>query len=435
MNSTTQAGEPEKTGPLFRIRKEELRAVFSAALWFFLLMSSYQILRPIRETLAAEQNSAVKQLLFFGTFLAALGGTLGYSWLAGRIPRIWLVRVVTHTSAAIIALFGWLLMAADPAQSIWLSRFYFVWVTVFSLFITSTFWSVMADLFSQEQGRRLFGPIAAGATLGAIAGSTIAKWLATELGLSGLVFLSAGLLEAGGVVASFLLGGRQLQNSRATAPVDGGIFEGLTALLRSRYLLWIAVYLALMSLCGTTIYLQLTETAGLAIEDRKARTGFFAGLNLYTQIGSLIAQSLLVSPLIRWIGLGSTLALLPGMYVCSFAVLSSQPGLAWLTIIDVATRSTTYGITVPAREVLFTVVSREEKYKAKNFIDTVVFRGADSVASNLFAAARGLLGQMANLWLFVPVAVGWIGVAHLLGRQQKRLAEPAPAELSPPTTL
>lgn len=409
---------------LLPVRTSEWPALACAFAWFFLLMGSYQILRPIRESLASEQGDSVKQVLFFSTFVAALAGTLAWSWLANRTSRTALVRTVTQVCVAVIAGFGWMLLAAESTQSLWLSRAYFVWVTVFSLFITSTFWSVMADLFSNEQGRRLFGPIASGATLGAIAGSALAGWLAGPLGVAGLVFLSAGLLEGGALSAEILLWTtRGQQSGREKTTLGGsGVFEGMFAILRSPYLAWISVYLALISLCGTTLYMQLTETARSVYADRESRTVFFAGLNLYTQLGSLLAQTLIVGAVIRRCGLGWTLAILPVLYAVVFAVLGCVRSLAILAVTDVVVRTATYGIAVPAREVLFTVVDREAKYKSKNFIDTVVFRGSDSFASGIYVAMKGILGASANLWFFLPLALAWFPVAHLLGRQQQKLA-------------
>jgi len=411
---------------LLPVESGERAAVLSAFGWFFLLMCGYQILRPIRETLVSELESGEKQWLFLGTFLVMLAAVPVFGWLVTKVPRRGLVHVVMHFFATNILGFSIWEAFSHAAPDPWLARVFFVWVSVFSLFMTSLFWSVMVDIFSDEQSRRLFGPIASGATVGAIAGSSIAGQFASYLGLPVLMLLSAGMLEAGMLFAAGLdRSTRSWQVQKKQQPEKfAGILEGLRQIVRSRYLVTIAIYLALISFCGTTVYMQLTDVAKTAIEDRAARAEFFAGLNLYVQTGTLLAQTLLIGMIMRRLGLSVALIILPVVYGASFLLLGSVPGnLAVLGLVDVMTRIGAYGFAVPAREVLFTVVSREAKYKSKNFIDTVVFRGADSVASAGYAQLKNLFGAVAPVsWVMLPLTGIWILTGWSLGRQQSKLA-------------
>lgn len=417
--------KPGLIARILPVESGERLAVAASFAWFFLLMCGYQILRPIRETLVSELDATEKQWLFLGTFLVMLAAVPVFGWLVTKIPRRGLVHLVMHFFASnLVAFSAWdYLGGGDPDP--WLARVFFVWVSVFSLFMTSLFWSVMVDIFSDEQSRRLFGPIASGATIGAIAGSALTGGTASWIGLPVLMFVAGGMLEAGMLFASGL--------DRATRrwPVQqkqqqqkfAGILEGLRQIMRSKYLLLIAVYLALISFCGTTVYMQLTETAKNAIADRAERAEFFAGLNLYVQCGTLVAQTLLIGWIMRRLGLSVALIILPAVYAVSFVLLGSVSSLAVLGIVDVMTRIGAYGFAVPAREVLFTVVNREAKYKSKNFIDTVVFRGADSVASAGYAQLKNLLGSAGPIgWIMLPLTGLWLMVGWNLGRQQSKKA-------------
>ena len=418
------------------IEKHERLWVALAFGWFFLLMAGYQILRPIRESFVSDLPSEDKPTLFVVVFLVMLAAVPLFGWVSSTVPRRWLAHVVFHFFVAqLIAFTAWIFLGPED-HAVWQARVFFVWLTVFILFATSVFWSVMADLFTKSQGQRLFGPIAAGATLGGIVGSSVATWLSGALGLGWLLGIAAFLLELGLVAASML---QRIKNSSApsqemgdqgTAPDDSqklnksGIWAGVHDVWNSPYLRSIACYIALISFCGTMVYMQLTDSAKVAIPDRDQRTSFFASLNLYTQLGTLVVQFLLIGPMMKRLGLGIVLAILPVVYAVSFTLLGFSSSLFALGLVDVLTRIGAYGVTVPAREVLFTVVKPSEKYKAKNVIDTVVLRGSDAASSSTYAGIGWLAsGAVIVPWLMLPITAIWIVLALRLGRGQRQQAE------------
>ena len=425
--------------PELAIEKEERSWVVLAFSWFFLLMAGYQILRPIRESLVSDLPSEEKPTLFLVVFFVMLAAVPVFGWVSSTVPRRWLAHVVFHFFVTqLLAFTAWIFFVPDQ-HAVWQARIYFVWLSVFILFATSVFWSVMAELFSKAQGKRLFGPIAAGATLGGIVGSSVAKWLSASLGLGWLLIIAAVLLELGLIAASVLrrLKIKSNQNGETgDLPVelphtneqnDSGIWAGVVAVLHSPYLRSIAFYIALVSFCGTMVYMQLTDSAKFAIPDRDERTAFFGSLNLYTQLGTLFVQFLLIGPIMKRLGLGVALSIMPIVFAGCFVLLGFSSSLFALGAVDVVTRIGTYGITVPAREVLFTVVKPDEKYKAKNVIDAVVLRGSDAASSKLYA----VVGQFATAasfipWLMLPVTAIWLFVAMKLGRGQRELTDDHP---------
>jgi AAA family ATP:ADP antiporter len=395
-------------------RKDEWRAAALAFTWFLMTLFGYNILRPIRETLFTELSTAEKSNLFLATFAVMLVIAPIYSALATKLSRTMLLNVVIHFLALNVLVFAaWKQFV--PAQGLWLSRIFFIWVSVFSLLVTSVFWSVLTDIFSNEQSKRLFGPIATGGTIGAITGAgSIALFLA-KLPMSVQLFLVFVLLEIGLILAGALLfrvrnWNRAPRLERAT---EGGVFAGFSEIGRSPYLMLIAIYLAMIAFCGTSNYMRLTGAVRTEIPVEAERTQFYATLNFWAQLLTLVAQSLLVGPMMKRFGLAFTLSILPLVYFFSFASLMFLEGAVILGIIDVATRTSAYGLTVPAREVLFTVVSRDAKYKSKNFIDTVVFRGFDAIASLLRVAIP----------IALAVSLCWMGIAWVLGKMQNRRAQ------------
>lgn len=418
------------------IEKHERSWVALAFSWFFLLMAGYQILRPIRESLVSDLPSEEKPTLFLVVFFVMLVAVPVFGWVSSVVPRRWLAHVVFHFFVAqLVAFTAWIFLGTED-HAVWQARIFFVWLSVFILFATSVFWSVMADLFSKAQGERLFGPIAAGATLGGIVGSSVAKWLAASLGLGWLLGIAAILLELGLIAASML---RRLKNQSADdietdnqladepeldKPEESGIWAGVIDVLNSPYLRSIAFYIALVSFCGTMVYMQLTDSAKLAIPNRDERTAFFGSLNLYTQLGTLVVQLLLIGPMMKRLGLGVVLSILPIVYAICFTLLGFSSSLFTLGLVDVLTRVGAYGVTVPAREVLFTVVEPDEKYKAKNVIDTVVLRGADAASSKLYIGIGQATSAAAFVpWLMLPVTAIWVVNALSLGRGQKQQME------------
>lgn len=416
-----------KSWAMFPIRRDERWSVALAFLWFMALMSGYFILRPIRETVGAGLGSDELRRLFLATFVAMLVAVPVYSKIVAMTRRTVLVAIVFGFLTLNVLLFALLLRPvetdAGATIGLWISRVYFVWVSVYSLFSVSVFWSVLADVFSNEQGKRLFGPIAGGATTGAIAASLFAGFLGRHVGVRGLLLVAFVLLCLGIVLGLTLTRHVRRESGRRDPPIPG-VWTGFVEIAKSPYLVWICVYLALTSLAGTMVYMYMADVVRDAIPDPAAKTQFFARINLAVQCGTLVVQLAIVGNVMRRLGVAVALIVLPVIYLISCAALGIGVGIIGLAVIDVARRIGVYGFTSPAREVLFTVVNRQAKYKSKNFIDTVVFRGADAMTSSLFVAISRWAGSLTIVaWGMIPVAIGWAAVGWKLGREQRRLAQ------------
>ena len=405
-----------------------------ATAWFFLVLLGYFIVRPVRETMGTVGGTSDLQALFLASFGVMLVAVPFYSALVARLPRRWLVRVVFHFFASCLIGF-WALMQIDlPQVQTWTARVVFVWVSIFGLFSTSVFWSVLTDLFASSQAKRLFGLIAAGGTAGAISGSFLTSQLAPHLSTGTLMLLPVGIIEAGlwcawrlerqaGSIRKIAADPDDSTN-RSDEPTGGGVWAGITHVIQSPYLASICLFLFFVQACGTQLYFEQAEIVKAAIPEKESRTSLFAYVDLGTQILTLFVQIFLSGTILRRLGVSAALVILPIVYALGFSVLAMEQSLTIMVITAIAARASGYGIGVPAREVLFTVVSREDKYKSKSFIDTVVLRGGDALSGQIFGWFRGLgfsLGTM-NL-LVLPVIAIWGGVAWRLGQQQRRLAK------------
>ncbi|TWU19980.1 NTP/NDP exchange transporter [Allorhodopirellula heiligendammensis] len=421
-----------------RIRDEEQWAVAWATAWFFFILLGYLIVRPVRETMGSVGSTTTLQWLMLATFAIMLAAVPAYSYLVSRLPRRWLVRVVYHVFAAALLIFFILMRSPSAALQVWTARAFFLWVNVFALFATSVFWSVLADLFTSSQGKRLFGIIAAGGTAGAITGSLITSQLATQLSTSSLLLLPILMIECGLYCAwrlerqsTRLRDHQRSVDDARIAPPDrpdtaGGLLAGITHVGRSPYLLLICAFLVLVQTCGTQLYFQQAEIVSAAFESKQERTQLFAYIDLSTQILTLSIQVFCASAILRRWGVSIALAILPIVYLGGFASLAISQSLGVLVIVMIATRAIGYGVTVPTREVLFTVVSREDKYKSKNFIDTVVLRGGDAVSGQAFGGLRAFGVSLTSLNLIaIPVTILWTVIAWRLGKQQQKMADEA----------
>lgn len=410
-----------------------------AAAWFFFILFSYSVVRPVRETMGAIGGTKQLQGLMLVTFAAMLVAVPVYSALVNRLPRRWLVRVIFHFFSISLLSFSLTLTLGNESVRLWSARTFFIWVNVFGLFATSVFWSVLADLFSSDQGKRLFGRIAAGGTVGAIAGSLLTSQIATRVTTAGLLLIPIVALQAGLWCAWRLEKHAAKENQIRSLSADkkaesqpalGGLWEGVKHVLSSSYLGLICVFLFFVQAAGTQLYFQQAEIVGATVIDDQAKTQVFAYIDFATQVLTLVAQLLLSGLILRRLGVGAALMVLPLIYLISFATLSFYSSLPVVAAAMIAVRAASYGITVPAREVLFTVVSREDKYKSKSFIDTVVLRGGDAVSGQVFGSLRTIAGigfAALNLWT-LPITLLWAYTAFRLGRKQKQLASKQQAE-------
>lgn len=431
------------------VRREEGGAVFASALCFFFILTALMVLRPAREALGMQRGIEAVRWLFVGTAVVTLAVNPLFALLVSRTRRLVFITT-TYVFFGLSLLGFWaVLMGAPQAIGEASGMVFFVWFSVFNLFATMVFWALMADRFALEQSKRLFGVISVGGTLGAIAGPWLASQLAKPLGTAGLLPVSACFLVLA-VIAAWAVA--RLQPKRADASADpnaapavderaiigGSAWEGFRSVGRSPYLLGISAYVLILTVVGTFIYFTRLQMVAALGDDLDMRTGVFAKLDLYTQITTLVLQALVTGQLMKRLGVHVTLALLPATAVLGFVGLAITASLVTLTIFQAAYSAVQRSLTRPARETLFTVVPREDKYKSKAFIDTFVYRGGDVIG----AQVEGLLGRLAAgmgalIGVAIPLALTWAALGIWLGRaQQRRVAEgPRPVVAPKPAVV
>ena len=397
----------------------------AAALWsfayFFALLAGYYVLRPLRDQMGIAGGVKNLPWLFTATFITLLVAQPLYGALVARLPRARFIPIVYHFFVANLVLF-WVLLTFD-VETVLVARIFFVWVSVFNLFAVAVFWSFMADLFTSEQGKRLFGFIGAGGTAGALLGPIMTIWLSVPLGPVNLMIAAAVLLE----IAVFCVYRLERAAVVHTGPkattenIGGSAFAAISELVRSPYLLGIAVWVALLSYAATIIYFEQAHIVSEAVKTAGLQTRVFASIDLAVSLLTLVTQLLVTGQLLKRVGTGVAAAALPAVYVVGFAVLAVMPTLAVVMTIQVLQRWMHFAIANPARQLFFTVVTREEKYKAKNLVDVVVYRGSDALSGWIFDTMQALglkLGAIALCSL--PVVAGWLVLSMGLGRAQER---------------
>jgi len=417
-----------------RAERHELPALGWAFAYFFMLLAGYYVLRPVRDEMGVQAGTAALPWLFSATFAAMLLLVPLYGWLCARLPRARLLPVVYAFFALNLAAFWAALESGVPAKT--LAPVFFVWVSVFNLFVVSVFWSFMADLFDAAQAARLFGAIAAGGSCGAIAGPSITALAAAPLGTAKLLLVSAAFLCAAIVCIAMLARWARAHprtgEPRAEEPMGGSVLAGARAALSSPFLLGICGYLLCYTVLSTTLYFQQIEIVGAEIPDSGERTRLFATLDLTVNALTLVIQVLAFARLGALLGVAWMLALMPLVSIAGFAWLGLAPGLGALIVFGVTRRVGEFAISKPVREALYTAVPREARYKAKGFIDTVVYRGGDVSSGWLFGALKGLgLGLAAISFAVIPLALAWLGLAFFLGSRMQRWTQASGARSAP----
>jgi ATP:ADP antiporter, AAA family len=403
-------------------------AVLWAFLYFFALVSSFYVLRPIREEMGIRGGVEQLHWLFTGTFLVMLAAVPLYSALVARLPRARAVPIVYRFFAANLLAFV-LLLRAD-AFPVAVARTFFVWVSVYNLFVVSVFWSFMADLFTSEQGKRLFGLVAGGGSAGALAGSALAAGLVGVVGVANLLLVAVVLLELAVRCARRLAAGALAPGGSAGSSAAGGVggtmLSGVSGVFRSPFLLAISALTLLYTLASTFLYFQQARLVAAAISDPVRRTALFAAVDFAVNVGAFAVQAFATGRVAAAFGLGPGLGVVPALSVVGFVALAAAPSLWLVASFQALRRTAEYALQRPARDVLFTVLSREEKYKSKGFIDTVVYRGGDALAGWAYAGLAAVGLSMPALALSaVPAAVASLGVAVYLTRRHRAL-EAAP---------
>jgi ATP:ADP antiporter, AAA family len=428
LHSLQQA--PSWLGRIVAVKPGETRALLWSFAYFFFLLAAYYVLRPVRDEMGLAGGIRNLPWLFTATFFVMLAAVPLFGAIVARVPRRRFIPLVYHFFALNILLF-WLLLTFKVALAD-TARVFFVWISVFNLFAVSVFWSFMADLYRSEQGKRLFGFIAAGGSAGALLGPLIAVTLAESLGRANLLLIALLLLEAAVFcamrlekAAAALKAGDDPATQAAGAPPEaglgGGWIAGLVMVLRSPYLAGIALWVALLSLAGTFLYFQQLGIVAALSDDPNRRTAIFARIDLAVSLLTILVQFLATGRLIRRFGAGPAAAFLPLVFAAGFLALALTPMLWVVIAFQALQRAANFAISNPAREVLFTVLGREEKYKAKYVIDNVVFRGGDAASGWLYHALRGSGMEPSSISLAtVPVAAVWLALALLLGREHER---------------
>ena len=407
---------------LVAVEPHELAATLWSAALFFIILCSYYIVRPLRDAMGLEGGVRALPWMFTATFAAMLLAVPLFSWVVARWPRQVFIPLVYRTFALMLLGFFAALQLASGEGLVVVARVFYVWAAVFSLFVVSVFWEYMADLWRREQGERLFGFIAAGGTAGAVAGPLLTGWLAPRLGPAYLVLVSVLGLELAarcvgrlGRVAAAAAGPGYAPSR--DLPIGGGVFAGFTLALSSPPLLRICGYVLLLAITGTFLYIEQMTIVEASVADPAARTVLFANIDLAVNLATIVLQSVVLGRILPRLGLGWTLAALPLVSLAAFLALGAAPVLAVVVGAQIARRAADYAVSRPAREVLFTLVDRESKYKAKNFIDTGVYRGGDALGAWVFHGLRGLgLGLSGLALLAAPIAALWAVGSVMLGR-------------------
>jgi len=416
---------------LKRIARTE-RGELGISLWsfacFFCVLCGYYVLRPLRDEMGVQGGVENLPWLFSATFAAMLAVVPAFGFAASRLRRRLLVPwTYLFFIANVLVFYGLFSEGIAPAA---VARVFFVWVSVFNLFVVSLFWSLMADLFRPEQAARLFGFISAGGSCGALAGPTLTASLAAPLGTANLLlvscaFLGSALVCIRALVRSAGTATRADSSGKVPGPADsigGTTWSGVTEILRSPYLLGIVAYVLLYTVLFGFAYLELARMVAATYGDSARRTALFAQVDLAVNVITLLGQLFVVAKLVEKLGVGAALALLPGLGLAGFLIIGLAPVLPVLIAFQILRRAADYAIARPAREMLFTVLRREAKYKSKNFIDTVVFRGGDAASGWVYAALKGLgLGLAGLAATAIPGAILWLVLGLWLGKRHARM--------------
>jgi ATP:ADP antiporter, AAA family len=425
--------------PLVAVRREEIGVLLLGTAYLFFAFASWYVLRPIRDEIGIAGGLDDLKWLFTGTLVATLALQPFWGAAVARWPRRTVIAAAYRVFALLwIGFYAALRLAgAETPAQLWVGRAFWVAATVFALFVVSVFWSLLADVLRDDAGKRLFGFLAAGGTLGAVVGGATTALLVEALGSAPLLLVSAALLEVAARCARAVSrrAGAELpgQERAERQPVGGGWLTGIRHVAASPYLLGIAGFLLLYTIGSTFLYFLQARIVEDAFADREARTVFFAQVDILVNVVTLVLQTGVTGRLLARLGVPATLAILPALSIAGFVALGLAPTLGVLVAFQAARRATNFAVARPARELLYVPLSREDKYKSKNFLDTTVYRFGDQVGAwsdaGLAALGLGLAGLAAAA---APLAAVWLALAVWLGRRHRRLADAEDAEPSAP---
>ena len=415
-------------GKLVDIRDDdEWKGLLIATAYGFFIMFSYYILRAVRDEISSADRGNL-QYLWTAVFFVMLLAVPAYSWLASKFSRGVFVPMVNRFFIVCLVAF-WACLVFLPLEARpWVDRVFYVWSSVFALFVVTVFWGFMSDCFDNSQGKRLFSFIAVGSSFGGMAGSLVTSELAEMLPVFLLLLLACIPLEIASWCARSLH--RRFNTGSVAIPgeaervIAGNAWSGMQAVFSSRYLMGIAAFIALMTFVSTMLYFQQASLVADAFANRGERTAFYARVDLLVSALTIIFQIYLTARIIKWLGVGLTLAVIPALMALGFIVLGLYPTLAVLVVVQVIYRAGRYGLTKPAREILWTVLGREAKYKSKPFLDAAVYRGGDLLSGWIYTGLLALgLSVGAIALTAAPLAGLWTMLAINLGSKQEKLSK------------
>lgn len=412
----------------FNLRQGEGLAVAAGLAMFFLLFTAYFMLRPVRETMGVAGGVDNLQWLFTGTFIVTLIAMPLFGWVASVAPRRQIMPWVY--GFFVLNLLGFAVVLWTRPDSVWAGRVFYIWLSVFNLMAISLAWSVLADLFVGEQARRLFALIAGGASLGGLAGPLLGAALVKPLGHGGLLLFAAMLLTVSAWMSAWLHRWRDqhradeaesASEARRHRPLGGNPLAGLSEVLGSRYLLGVALFVTLLASVSTFLYFEQARMVAEHFPDRTRQTQVFGLIDAVVQGLAILTQVFFTGRIAQRLGVGVLLVGVPLLLALGFLWLALSPVFAVFVVVMVARRAGEYALVRPGREMLYTVLSAEQKYKAKNFNDTVVYRGADALSGWVKRGVDLIADQPSlALCLGAGIALAWAATGGWLTRQYRK---------------
>lgn len=421
MQKTNRTRTARLLSVISNVQEHEVKAVIGSFLFVVLLMSAYYILRPVRDAMASDWTDAEVSWLWTLNFFISTAVVALYGALVARFPLRLLVPA-TYGIFALTFLFFYVLASISSDRTL-VDKSFYVWVSVFSLFHISVFWSFMSELFNKEQAGRLFGIIAAGASVGGLIGPSIPSFFSAYLGTDNLLLLASAMLVLPIPLIFYLqtLKASDLSNDAIvtavpTGRIGGNPFAGFTLFLSNPYLLAIGLFILLYTGISSFVYFELKNL--LSALSRSERTAVWAQMDLAVNVLSIGVGLFATGRLVGKFGMPVTIALIPVMICAGLVIVAISPFLGAVIALQVIRRAGNYAVTRPAREVLFTRVDRETRFKAKPVIDIVAYRGGDMLMAWAFTGlTQGLgLGLAAVAAVGAAIAALWAMVGIYLGR-------------------
>ena len=409
------------------VKPNELRALWLGFTFFFVVLAGYYVIRPIRDNIGATYFENL-WWMFTVVLVTMIFANALFSAIVSRMSRRRFIPIAYRFFILNLVIFFVLMQYMPPGKQPWVDGSFFVWVSVFNLFATAVFWGFMTDLFTTEQGKRLFGFIAVGGSLGGMLGPIITASLIHYVSTGFLLLICAGMLEIAAQSVRFFPAEFRRDDSRAHSdaaekPIGGKFWDGVTHICKSPYLFGLFLFIFLYTFTSTWTYFQQAELTKAGFADKAARTAFFAKLDLSVNTLTLFLQIFVTGRLMKFLGVTVTLLFMPVLSLFGFAAMALAPVLPVLAAFQIARRASTFAFMRPAREVLFTVLPREDKYKAKSFIDTFGYRCGDQFGVSYSGLKAVGLSLSAISYIALPIVAAWCALGVWLGRKQRVLAD------------